>query len=79
MGAMARRMQREVVVLPQPLSPTRPSVSPSLTKKLTSSTARTLPIVLREEPLLDREVLAEVPHFQERRGAGARHADTSAS
>ncbi len=43
-------MQREVVVLPQPLSPTRPSVSPSLMKKLTSSTARTLPIVFRKNP-----------------------------
>jgi len=28
-GSMARRIQRAVVVFPQPLSPTRPSVSPS--------------------------------------------------
>jgi hypothetical protein len=28
-GSIARRIQRAVVVFPQPLSPTRPSVSPS--------------------------------------------------
>ena len=28
-GSMARRMHRAAVVFPQPLSPTRPSVSPS--------------------------------------------------
>src|SRR5581483_2496157 len=38
-------MTRPVVVLPQPDSPTRPSVSPRLTKKLTSSTALTLATV----------------------------------
>src|SRR5438067_6868091 len=36
-------MQRPVVVLPQPDSPTRPSVSPRRIEKLTSSTARTRP------------------------------------
>ena len=50
-GSMARRMQREAVVLPQPLSPTRPSVSPSCTVKLTSSTARTFPTTRRNTPL----------------------------
>src|SRR5438067_1391461 len=38
-------MTRPVVVLPQPDSPTSPSVSPRLTKKLTSSTALTLATV----------------------------------
>ena len=40
-GTTARRMQRAVVVLPQPLSPTSESVSPSSRWKVTSSTART--------------------------------------
>ena len=41
---------RPVVVLPHPLSPTRPSVSPLRTAKLTPSTARTWPTVLRNSP-----------------------------
>ena len=36
-----RRIVRPIVVLPQPDSPTRPSVSPSRTVKLTPSTAFT--------------------------------------
>src|SRR5882672_499086 len=40
-GSMRRRMQRPVVVLPLPDSPTRPNVSPSSMLKLTSSTAET--------------------------------------
>ena len=40
-GSIARRMQRAVVVFPQPLSPTRPRVSPSSMWKSTPSTART--------------------------------------
>src|SRR5207344_1317800 len=50
-GFKARRMQREVVVFPQPLSPTSDSVSPRLTKKLTSSTAFTWPTVFWRSPL----------------------------
>ena len=46
----ARRMQREVVVLPQPDSPTSESVSPWRMSKLTSSTARTLPTTRRSRP-----------------------------
>src|SRR5262247_1206935 len=48
---MARRIQRAVVVLPQPLSPTSPKVSPSCNVKLTPSTARTYPTVRRQKPL----------------------------
>ena len=44
-GRWSCRMQRPVVVLPQPLSPTSPSVSPRRTAKLTSSTALTCPTV----------------------------------
>ncbi len=40
-GSIARRMHRDVVVFPQPLSPTSASVSPSLMWNDTSSTART--------------------------------------
>ena len=40
-GVSARKMQREVVVLPQPDLPTSESVSPFWMSKLTSSTART--------------------------------------
>ena len=42
-GWIARRMHREVVVFPQPLTPTSDRHSPFSTKKLTSSTARTWP------------------------------------
>jgi len=40
-GSIRRRMQRPVVDLPQPDSPTSPSVSPFNRSKLTSSTACT--------------------------------------
>ncbi len=42
-GSMSRRMDRQATVLPQPDSPTMPSVSPGLRVKLTPSTARTIP------------------------------------
>ena len=40
-GSIRRRMQRPVVLLPQPDSPTRPSVSPATRSKLTPLTACT--------------------------------------
>jgi hypothetical protein len=40
-GSIRRRMQRPVVLLPQPDSPTTPSVSPGARSKLTPSTACT--------------------------------------
>src|SRR5208282_2854229 len=48
---MALRMQRAVVVFPQPLSPTSDRVSPRLRKKVTSSTAFTWPTVFWRSPL----------------------------
>src|SRR5262249_51403548 len=42
-GSSAARMSSEVVVLPQPDSPTRPRVSPVLIVRLTPSTALTQP------------------------------------
>src|SRR5215468_1783996 len=49
-GCSAARISFEVVVLPQPDSPTRPRVSPWLMVKLTPSTALTQP-----RPLPSRE------------------------
>src|SRR5215471_5438897 len=45
-GSSAARMSLEVVVLPQPDSPTKPSVSPALMVKLMPSTAFTQPRTL---------------------------------
>ena len=42
-GSMRRRMSRPRVLLPEPDSPTKPSVSPSWISSETSSTARTSP------------------------------------
>src|SRR5437763_1086908 len=41
---------RPSVVFPQPLSPTRPTVSPGLMKRLTSSTARTKSLTRLKTP-----------------------------
>src|SRR5262245_221131 len=46
LGSSAARISLEVVVLPQPDSPTRPSVSPALMVKLMPSTAFTQPRTL---------------------------------
>src|SRR5213593_3000054 len=51
-GSIRRRMQRPVVVFPQPLSPTSPSTSPAWTSKLTPSTALTCPTVRESSPFL---------------------------
>src|SRR5262245_54401272 len=45
-------MQRPVVVLPQPLSPTSPRTSPRSTENETPSTAFTWPTVLESKPSL---------------------------
>ena len=42
-GSIRRRMARPVVDLPQPLSPTTPSVFPGRTEKVTLSTAWSIP------------------------------------
>ena len=51
-GSYARMMDRAVVLFPQPLSPTKLSVSPSRMSKLMPSTALTVPTVLRKNPRL---------------------------
>ena len=53
--------QRAIVDLPQPDSPTTPSVSPFLTVKVTPSTAFTRgDFLLEDDPARDGEVLLEV-------------------
>src|SRR3954467_3000699 len=49
---MRRRIMRPVVDLPQPDSPTRPSVSLGITSNETLSTARTAPFALPKSPFL---------------------------
>ena len=56
-AARAAGCSGPIVVLPQPDSPTRPSVSPRRMSKLTPSTALTSPTVARNSaPSVDREV-----------------------
>src|SRR6516164_410345 len=50
-GSIKRVTVRPTVVLPQPDSPTRPSVSPGLIVKLTPSTANTVPLARWSRPL----------------------------
>src|SRR5262245_794192 len=51
-GSISRSTVRPTVDLPQPDSPTRPSVSPAAVAKLTPSTANTWPAVRRRRPVL---------------------------
>ena len=65
------RIARHRVDLPQPDSPTRPSVSPSLTVRLTPSTARTRPTSRSiRTPGLDREVHDEVLDLEQALAGG---------
>src|SRR5438034_6772970 len=58
-GASCNRISFEVVVLPQPLSPMTPSVSPSSIAKSMPSTALTQPILRRgNDPVLTAKCLA---------------------
>src|SRR3984893_15564778 len=61
-------MDRPVVVLPQPLPPTSPSVSARLP----------LACPEREDALPAREELAQPPHFEERRNIGRRQRHATA-
>src|SRR5258706_8797920 len=47
---MSRRIVRPKVDLPQPDSPTKPTVSPSLMVRLTPSTALTAPLLRKKNP-----------------------------
>ena len=57
-GSISRRMSRPTVVLPQPDSPTSPSVSPARTSKSTPSTARTWPTTRCSAPARTGKVFA---------------------
>ena len=66
-GSSSRIIRRAVVLLPQPVSPTMPSVSPRITSNDTPSTACTAPIwLLEDDPARDREVLDEVADLDQR-------------
>ena len=69
-GSISRSMQRPVVLLPLPDSPTSANVSPSSTEKLTSSTARD-DRLLAEQPAAALEVLDEIADFDERHQSAA--------
>ena len=69
-GSMSRRMQRPVVVLPLPDSPTSPNVSPSSIVKLTPSTARTIDAGAKS-PRLPAELLDEIADLEERHQASS--------
>ena len=64
-GSRSRIIARPVVLLPQPDSPTRPSVSPLRTSKLIPSTALTVPTCGLEDAGPDREVDLEVLDLDE--------------
>ena len=64
-------MQRPVVVLPQPDSPTSPSVSPRRIAKLTPSTALTTAGRAAKEAAADLEVLHQIAHLEDHLAAHA--------
>ena len=69
-GLTRFRISMIVVVLPQPDSPTRPSVSPSRMSKLMPSTACTVPTRRRSTPLLQQRIMFdEIAHVEHRRCA----------
>ena len=65
-GSISRRMQRPVVDLPEPDSPTSPSVSPGAMSKLTLSTACTTLALRPSRPPPTCEVLGQILDAQER-------------
>ena len=60
----------DVVVLPQPDSPTSPNVVPASIVNEIESTARTSPVDAAEQPAPHREVLGEPLDLEERAHAG---------
>ena len=75
-GSTRRRIALPVVDLPQPLSPTRPSVSPAARSNDTPSTACTVPTSRDEQPAAHREVLdqrVDLEHGSGSFGSGTDH------
>ena len=60
-----RRRHRPAVVFPQPLSPTRPSVSPRLHVETNPVHGFDITDGALEDPFLDREVFSEVVHLKQ--------------
>ena len=73
-GSISRSMQRPVVVLPLPDSPTSPNVSPSLDREAHVVDGRDDACRARNRPAAAREVLDEMRDLDERhhRGRGVR-------
>ena len=67
-GSWMRTMRRAKVDLPQPDSPTRPTVSPAATSRSTPSTARTTFAGAEEAVARQREMLDQAAHRQQRLG-----------
>ena len=65
-GSSRRTMVRPSVDLPQPDSPTRPSVRPASTRKATPSTARTWPIVRRSRGERTGKYVLRSLHLEQR-------------
>ena len=74
-GSSRRRISRAVVDLPQPDSPTIPSVSPSADGERDVFDRMHLRGSSREHALLDRELLRHVLELDERRAIGCRLLD----
>ena len=72
---MARRMQRAVVVLPQPLSPTRPSVSPFVDVEVDAVDGADVAHRPLQEALPDRKELLQPVTSQQRTPSATRMAD----
>ena len=63
---MRRKMERPVVDLPHPDSPTIPKISPSFKLKLTLSTAFTTPLKVWKyvfNPCTSNNTLSSIPHL----------------
>ena len=65
-GSISRSSRRPTVVLPDPDSPTRPSVSPRRTSNDTPDTAWTTSTARFRNAAADREVLDEIAHLDQR-------------
>ena len=71
-GSISLMIVRPSVVLPQPDSPTTPSVSPFLTVRSTPSTARTAPTVCLKTPALIGKCLTR-PSTRSKASSSRRH------
>ncbi len=78
-GVIARRMQREVVVLPQPLSPTSDSVSPRRSVEAHVVDRPHVADQPAQESPADREELPKAPHVEKKPVGGRVRVEPSGS